>query len=204
MMGGQLKGVLLTIASAASVSVTFIASKQAMQQLTPLGFTAPWFAVASLWGVAFYLFRNGPVWPASLKRDVSPPQNSSEVNNTFQRSAVSRPRSALPTVFWPILLLGFLNGLANYLFFTSINLGDPTLVAFFSRSEVIYTVLLGTWLLGERLRAYQWAGVAIAVAGAGLMTFRAGAVVWLMLLLTLASNFFLAFSGMVQKTEKLD
>ena len=166
----QLKGTVLVFASAACVSVTFIASKQAMQELTPLGFTPVWFAIASVWGVSFYLLRYGSKWPINLRASS-----------------------------WPLLLLGLLNGLSNYLFFTSIDLGDPTLVAFFSRSETIYTVLLGAWLLGERMRRYQWLGVIVAMAGAGLMTFRAGQIVWVMLLLTLISNFFLALSTLVAK-----
>jgi O-acetylserine/cysteine efflux transporter len=101
------------------------------------------------------------------------------------------------------LLLGFLNGLANFLFFTSIDLGDPALVAFFSRSETVYTVLLGGWFLGERMRRSQWLGVALAIAGTGAMTFRAGNVVWVVLLLALASNFFLALSNLVAKKSIL-
>lgn len=166
----QVKGVLLVFASAACVSVTFIASKQAMRELSPLGFTPVWFAMAAAWGIGFYLLRYGRQWPANL--------------------GVSA---------WPLLLLGLLNALANYLFFTSVDLGDPTLVAFFSRSETLYTVLLGAWLLGERMDRYQWLGVVVAIAGAGLMTFRASPVVWLMLLLTLLSNFFLALSTLVAK-----
>ncbi len=166
----RLKGVILVFASAACVSVTFIASKQAMQELSPLGFTPIWFAVAVVWGIGFYLLRYQATWPTGLSASIR-----------------------------PLLLLGVLNGLANYLFFTSIDLGDPTLVAFFSRSETIYTVLLGAWLLEERMRRYQWLGVGVAIAGTGLMTFRAGQIVWLMLWLTLMSNFFQALSTVVAK-----
>jgi drug/metabolite transporter (DMT)-like permease len=164
------KGALLTLASAASISVTFIASKQAMQELSPLAFTPIWFLAASVWGVGFYLLRSGPTWPPGLRRS-----------------------------FRPILWLGFLNGTANLLLFTAINLGDPTLAAFFSRSETIYSVLLGAWLLGERMVRHQWLGVVIAIAGAGLITFRAGRVVWLMLAILLVSNFFLSLSTVVAK-----
>ncbi|MBI1879226.1 MAG: DMT family transporter [Chloroflexi bacterium] len=110
----QLKGVVLLFASAACTSVTFIASKQAMLELSPLGFTCIWFAVASVWGINFYLFRYGPKWPSGLRASIG-----------------------------PLLLLGFLNGLSNYLFFTSIDLGDPTLVAFFSRMMMSMLGLAG-------------------------------------------------------------
>jgi len=166
----QLKGALLTLASAACISVTFVASKQAMRELSPLAFTPIWFVVASLWGIGFYLLRNGLKYPPGLRRSAR-----------------------------PILWLGFLNGTANLFLFSAINLGDPTLAAFFSRSETIYSVLLGALLLGERMRGYQWLGVGIAIAGAGLITFRGGPVVWLMLLILLISNFFLSLSGLVAK-----
>lgn len=166
----RLKGALLTVASAACISVTFVAGKQAMQELPPLAFIPLWFAAASGWGVGFYLLGNGFTLPRGLKASLRP-------------------------IGW----LGVLNGAHNLLFFIAINLGDPTLAAFFSRSETVFSVLLGTFLLGERMRHYQWAGVAIAVLGTGLMTFRAGTVVWQMLGLLLVSNFFLALSTLVAK-----
>jgi drug/metabolite transporter (DMT)-like permease len=158
------------LASAACISVTFIASKQAMRELSPLAFAPLWFAVASLWGIGFYLLQEGPAWPGGLRASLR-----------------------------PILWLGGLNGSHNLLFFVAITLGDPTLAAFFSRSETVFSVLLGTLLLGERMRPYQWGGVAISVVGTGLITFRAGRLVWLMLALLLVSNFFLSLSTLVAK-----
>lgn len=166
----SLKGVILALASSACIAVTFIASKQAMQELSPLAFTPVWFAVASAWGISVYLWQQGPKLPPGLRES-----------------------------FRPILLLGLLNGLSNFLFFTSIAWGDPTLVAFFSRSETIYSVLLGAWFLGERMHRFQWLGVAIAIAGTGAMTFQAGTLVWAVMGLSLASNFFLAWSNLVAK-----
>jgi drug/metabolite transporter (DMT)-like permease len=165
-----LKGVLVTFASAAFISVTFIASKQAMQELSPLAFTPIWFAAASVWGAGFYVGRRGLAVPPNLRR-----------------------------LAWPLLWLGLFNGLANLLLFTAINLGDPTLVAFFSRSETIYSVALGALLLGERMLVHQWLGAAITIVGAGVMTWRGGTVVGLMLLITLASNLFLSLSTLIAK-----
>jgi len=164
------KGVILTFASAACISVTFVASKQALRELSPLAFTPVWFGVASLWGIGFYLLRSGPKLPTELKTSVR-----------------------------PILLIGLLNSIANLLLFSAINLGDPTLAVFFSRSETIYSVLLGAWLLSERMVRYQWGGVAMAIVGAGVMTFQAGPVEWLMLMILLVSTLFLSFSRLVAK-----
>jgi uncharacterized membrane protein len=171
-LSSQWKGVILVLASAACTSVTFVASKQAMLELSPLAFTPVWFAAASLWGIGFYLLRDGPRVPAGLTASVR-----------------------------PILLLGILNGIANLLFFFAVNLGDPTLVAFFSRSETIYTVLLGAWLLSERMFPYQWVGVAMAIVGAGVMTFQDGTVVWVMLITLLVSTFLLSLSTLVAKKK---
>jgi hypothetical protein len=46
-MTPKLKGVLYIFASAAFLGATFIASKQAMLELTPLGFSAIWFAASA-------------------------------------------------------------------------------------------------------------------------------------------------------------
>ncbi|MEM7345031.1 MAG: DMT family transporter [Chloroflexota bacterium] len=167
-----LKGVLLIITSAACISVTFVASKQAMQTLSPLGFTPLWFGAASLWGLGFYVGKNGLTWPVGVG-----------------------------TYIKPVLLIGIFNGIANLLLFTAINLGDPTLSAFFSRSETIYSVVLSALFLHERMQHLQWAGVAIAILGAGVMTFRAGSVVWLMLGILLLSNLFLSISYLLTKTQ---
>jgi len=43
------------------------------------------------------------------------------------------------------------------------------------------------------------AWVGIAIVGTGVMTFRAGSVIWLMLLLTLLANFLLALSFLIAK-----
>ena len=169
-LSSQSKGAILIFASAACISVTFVASKQALSELSPLAFTPIWFTVASAWGLGFYLWRSGLKWPAGLRRSTR-----------------------------PILWLGFLNGLANLLFFIAVSLGNPTLVAFFSRSETIYTILLGAWLLGERMRRDQWLGAAITIAGAGIMTYQAGPVVGLMLGILLISTFFLSLSTLVAK-----
>jgi drug/metabolite transporter (DMT)-like permease len=166
----QWRGVALTFASAACISVTFIASKQALHELSPLAFSPLWFAVASIWGAGFYVARQGVRFPPGLRR-----------------------------VIRPLLLLGLFNGLANLLLFTAVSLGDPTLAAFFSRSETVYSVLLGAFLLHERLVGIQWAGAVLAVLGAGVMTFRSGPVVWMMLVITLISNLFLAISSLIAK-----
>jgi len=60
----------------------------------------------------------------------------------------------------------------------------------------LVNVLLGTLLLRERLRAWQWASVALAAGGVVVLTFRFGRVPWLALFLA----FSFAIYGLVCKT----
>ncbi|MDM8520455.1 DMT family transporter [Anaerolineales bacterium HSG6] len=169
-MDNQWKGWGLILASSASMAVTFIASKQAMQGMSPLAFSPLWFLAASGWGLLLYLWQYGLRWPISLH-----------------------------AVIKPLLLLGSLNGLANLLLFAAINMGDPTLVAFFSRSVTVYSVLLAAMVLNERFLPHQWLGAVIAIIGAGLMTIKAAPVVWWVLGIMLVSNLFLASSRLLAK-----
>ncbi len=169
-MSPKLKGVLLTLLSAAMVSVTFIASKQALNELTPLGFTPIWFGIASLWGLIFHA--------------------------TLPNRA---PLASLRPHLRPLILIGVTSSAANYFFFTAIKIGDPTVVSFFSRSETIFSLSWGVFLLKERLTGKQWLGAAIAVLGAGLMTYKGGSLILSVLMLALVSNFFNSLTSLVAK-----
>jgi uncharacterized membrane protein len=169
-MPPKLKGILYTFASAAFLSVTFIASKQALKELPSLGFTPIWFAIASTWGFGYYTLQTEKISWTQLK-------------------------PYLPA----LIALGLSSSMANFFFFTGVKLGDPTIVAFFSRSETIFSLLLGVLLLKEKLTPWQWLGAAIAIAGAGIMTYKGGAIIWTVLALTVTANFFNAFTSYIAK-----
>ena len=169
-MPPKIKGVLFTVASAASLSVTFIASKQALQELTPLGFAPMWFLAALLWGLGYYALQPTKITVSTFK-----PHWKS------------------------LLLLGLSSSIANFFFFTNISLGDPTVIAFFSRATTIFALLMGVGWLGESMTRAQWLGAAVAVAGAGVMTYHGGSLIWLVLALALGSSFFHALTSYVAK-----
>jgi len=169
-MTPKTKGILLTLASAAMISVTFIASKQALKELTPLAFTPIWFGIASLWGLGFHF--------AQPKR---------------------APLMALRPHLKPLILIGLASSAANYFFFSAIKIGDPTVVSFFSRSETIFSLLWGVLLLKERLTRWQWLGAAIAVIGAGLMTYHGSNIIFLVLIMALVGNFFNSLTSLIAK-----
>lgn len=169
-MSPKFKGILFTFISAASISVTFIASKQALLELHTLGFNAIWFTVASLWGVAYYA--------------VQP----NKVSGTFIKSRAG-----------VLILLGLFSCGANYFFFSSVQLGDPTVVAFFSRSETIFSLLWGAVFLQERLLRRQWAGAVVTIIGAGLMTWQGGTIILTVLGLAAVANLFNATTSLIAK-----
>jgi drug/metabolite transporter (DMT)-like permease len=163
-------GIGLIFISAALNSMTNIASKQAMSELSPLAFMPIWFTLAALWGLGLYVWQHGIRFPAILW-----------------------------PVIRPLLWLGLCHSLANLLYFNALNLGDPTMVAFFNRSETLMTALLGLFILGEQLRPYQWGGIAIAVSGTFVMTYNGGAIIWWILGLMMVSNFLSSLGTLVVK-----
>lgn len=166
----KIKGILFTFISAASISVTFIASKQALLELHTLGFNAIWFTAASVWGLAYYFVQ------------------ADKVSGQFIRAKAGI-----------LILLGLLSCGANYFFFSSVQLGDPTVVAFFSRSETIFSLLWGVFLLHEQLTRRQWIGAAITIIGAAVMTYQGGRIILLVLAMTLVGNFFNATTSLIAK-----
>lgn len=64
----------------------------------------------------------------------------------------------------------------------------------------LLSVLLGTVVLRERLRRLQWVAIALAAVGVGVLTWRAGRVPWISLVL--ASSF--AVYGLVRKQARVD
>ncbi|MGN6110529.1 MAG: EamA family transporter RarD [Kofleriaceae bacterium] len=64
----------------------------------------------------------------------------------------------------------------------------------------LVSIALGTLVLGERLRRLQWLAIALAFAGVALLTWRAGRVPWIALVL---AGTFGAY-GLVRKTARVD
>lgn len=64
----------------------------------------------------------------------------------------------------------------------------------------IVSVLLGLIVLGERLRPLQWAAVACAVIGVGVLFWRAGELPWIALVLALGFGVY----ALLRKTMKVD
>ncbi|MFE3542311.1 EamA family transporter [Nocardia sp. NPDC059177] len=106
------------------------------------------------------------------------------------------PRPAVRTRW--LLLYGAGFGIAQFAFlFTAMRIGMPTgLASLVLQSSAPFTVVLGAMLLGERLRAVQVAGLAVAVAGMTIIgADRLATATLLPVLLTLAGGLGWAFGN---------
>jgi O-acetylserine/cysteine efflux transporter len=74
---------------------------------------------------------------------------------------------------WPLARIGLLMGAGMYLtLYISIALAENTSsIAVFSKLEVPFVLLLGVWLLGERIGIRRIAGISIAMSGALVISF---------------------------------
>lgn len=64
----------------------------------------------------------------------------------------------------------------------------------------LVSMVLGMLFLGERMRPFQWAAVALAAAGTAWMAFAQGGVPWLALILAFSFGFY----GLVRKTVQVE
>jgi transporter family protein len=66
-------------------------------------------------------------------------------------------------------LSGLATGASWLCYFKALQDGPASVVAPIDKLSIVVTVLLAGWLLGERLSRRGWAGLAVIVAGTGLM-----------------------------------
>ncbi len=149
-------GVLLAFAYTALWSLNFITSKYAMFAYNLETFSTLWFVAASIYGYIYLkLAGRTDIW------------------------------GHMRQVWRPILAVGLLNGLASLAGFGSLRLIDPSLAAFFGRTQIIFSVLLGWIVLRERLSLTEGLGAILAVTGLFICSYKGGTVVLLGLVLSL-------------------
>src|SRR3989344_3861704 len=76
----------------------------------------------------------------------------------------------LKTYWKPLLILGVLNAAGSVLWWFAINDVGPNLTTFLLRFENIFSVVLGLFLLKEKLNKYEAIGILIAISGAFMIT----------------------------------
>jgi drug/metabolite transporter (DMT)-like permease len=90
---------------------------------------------------------------------------------------------------WPwVVVMGILVAINVLCFTTAVNIADPTVVSFFSRLDSVFAVFLGMLIFKERMNRIEVAGTVATIAGALVMTYGAGEIILLALLLTLINS----------------
>ena len=150
---------LLSLASAACMGVTYVASKDVLRTVNPETFVVFWFAMGALYSLLL-LAKQG------------------RRQELFQRD---NP--------WKQLMgLGLASAVAIVLFFYAIQLIDPAVVSFYTRADNVFAVLMGVAFLRERFNSFEGVGVAIALLGSLVTTYRGGQMLMIGLGLCLISS----------------
>lgn len=111
------------------------------------------------------------------------------------------PRPAVP--IWKLAAFGILIGVGQFgLLFLAIQGSiSPGLASLVVQLQVFFTIGLSLWLMGERVRGYQIAGMLLAVAGLLVIALHLDATLTLTgLALVLAAGWFWACGNLVVKT----
>lgn len=144
----DMRGPVYAVLSAMAIAVAPIATKQALGTVNPETFSFLWSLLAFM-GASTYAVSKGGF-------------------NTFRKFGQC----------WQfIIAIGGLTAACVLIFSMAVQLADPTLVSFFTRLEVVFTVLVGMLLFKERLNRLELLGVTTTIFGALIMTYRAGEII---------------------------
>lgn len=152
-------------------------------------------AVVAVWGTNFVVIRWG--------LDGLPPFLFATLRFTFSALPwllfVPRPKASWRSMAAVGVLLG--PGQFGLLFFAINGHISPGLASLVVQVQVFFTIGLSLWLLRERVRGYQVAGLLLAIAGLGVIAAHLDASVTLLGLgIILAAAFFWAASNLVVKS----
>ena len=150
---------LLSLASAACMGITYVASKYVLRSIDPETFVVFWFAMGSIYSLLL-LLKQGK--QGSLVREGNP---------------------------WKQLAgIGLSSAVSILLFFYAIQLIDPAIVSFYTRADNVFAVLMGVVFLRERFNSLEGIGVGMALVGSLVTTYRGGQLLLIGLGLCLISS----------------
>jgi uncharacterized membrane protein len=163
-------GYLFALGSAAAIGATYVFRKSVSDAVNPATFSTWWYGLAGVYA-----------WILTIARR--------ETRKAF----------AIRLNWGWVVGLALSNAMGAILYYTEIDLTNPTLVSFFRRLRTIYVVLLGVIFFSERLNGQEWLGAAVTMTGAALIAYRGGAVLNLVFLLSLIENLMMAVSFVMAK-----
>ena len=98
-----------------------------------------------------------------------------------------------------VFAIGVLTAAIVLIFSTAVRLVDPALVSFFTRFEIVFTMILGMLLFRERLNRLELFGVTATVSGALIMTYRAGEIILFAFALGLTNSLLVSIRTLLGK-----
>ena len=163
------------------------ASRVILHVLVAAGFAGvclvlePSFASAGIYGVALGLLAGGTAALAYLMLGWLGRAGEPQRVSLFHYSAAIAVLAGIPTLFrglttasaeqWALVLaIGLIAALAQLAVFKAYALSAPVIPATLSYSTVIFSSLLGAWLWGDRLGAWEALGIALVVVSGVLVS----------------------------------
>jgi drug/metabolite transporter (DMT)-like permease len=163
-------GYVLALCSTATIATAFVISKAVLETINPESFNVYWYTAAAVYALLYGRFSGNPARWCTLRQ------------------------------YWkPLLSIGLLNALSMMLFFSAIQMTNPAVISFLGRISTLFTVLLGIIILGERLGRREWAGAAVILAGALLITYHADEVMLKVFFISLGSSFLYSCTIIIAK-----
>lgn len=145
---GNLKGILLAFISVIAVSNVYIFSKAALMEVSLPQFGVYWFAFGLLW-----IF----IYGCSRK--------------TFRSITLFAKKNAVILV-----ALGLLEVAGTYFFFKAIHtISNPAITSFIGNVSPVFIIILSFLFLKERFNLLEFFGMALAVSGAFVISYKGDA-----------------------------
>jgi len=147
-MKQQTSGYLYALGAALALASSFIFSKSSLNHISMLQFGAVWFSMGVVWNGIWYFGRKSHLRFRT---------------NTKKRLSIA-------------VLIAVLEGLATGLFYLAIKaMENPAVVSFIGNIGPVFVTIMGVFLLRERFKGAQIAGILVTIAGIFVINFRDGA-----------------------------
>jgi len=143
----QSNGYFFAFGASIALASSFVFSKSVLNHMTMVQFGLFWFSMGVVWNASWFVIRK-------------------DYNNLRD---LPGPKTALA------LLVAVLEGAATGLFYLAIKaMENPAVVSFIGNVGPVFVTLMGVFLLRERFRNTQIAGIVITIAGLFVINYREG------------------------------
>jgi len=144
-MKPEIKGYIAVLVATIAMSNVYIFSKAALNELNLIQFGVYWFGFALLWNIIYLL-----------------------ITHKFRALFQTKKKQT-----WILILLGFMEIIATTGFFAAIKImHNPANVSFLANIGPVYVIILGYWLLKEKLSKFEILGGLLTLIGAFIISYK--------------------------------